>query len=99
MLTKSNLIYWVRCFGGARRVLAGPRPHIDTCIFILLLIDSSRLIQRVVLIFRMFLIVICDSWLVGREVKEFWEDASGLFILLQLLIEKEGLYIKYTINS
>jgi hypothetical protein len=36
----------------------------------------------------MFLIFICDSWLVGREVKEFWEDASGLFILLQLLIVK-----------
>jgi hypothetical protein len=35
----------------------------------------------------MFLVVICNSWQIGREVKESWENASGLFILLQLLIE------------
>jgi hypothetical protein len=87
MMTKSNLICWHRCSGGARGVLAAPRPHVDTHIFILLVIHSSRLFFRVILIFRMFLVVICNSWQIGREVKESWENASGLFILLQLLIE------------
>ena len=32
--------------------------------------------------------LICDSWLVGGEVKESWEYAFCLFILLQLLIDK-----------
>ena len=87
MMTKSNVMCWHRSHGGARRVLAAPRPHVDTYNFILFQIHSRQLFLRLILIFRMFLVVISDSLQIRREVKESWENASRLFILLQLLIE------------
>ena len=88
MMTKSNLNCCHRYSRRARRVLTAPGPHFHAYIFMVLLIHSRRLLLRVVLFFRMFLVVICDSWLVGGEVKESWEYAFCLFILLQLLIDK-----------